>query len=42
LFASLERKGGEGFGKKEGTSGRNRGHWERRALGGSFFLSMLL
>ena len=34
LFASLEGKGGEGFGKKEGASGRNRVHWERRALVG--------
>jgi len=34
LFASLEGKGGEGFGKKEGASGRNRRKWEGRALGG--------
>jgi len=33
----LEGKGDEGFGKKEETSGRNRGHWEGRALRGSFF-----
>ncbi len=25
-------RGGEGFGKKEGASGRNRRHWEERAL----------
>jgi len=31
---SLERKGGESFGKKEGASERNRGHWEGRALWG--------
>jgi len=31
----LEGKGGEGFGKKDGVSGRNRVvHWEGRALGG--------
>jgi len=34
LFASLEGKGGEGLGKKEQASGRNRGKWEGRALGG--------
>ena len=31
MFANLEGKGGERFGKKEGASGRNgrnRGHWE--------------
>ena len=33
LFASLEGKEGEVFGKKEGASGRNRRHWEERALG---------
>jgi len=37
LFASLEGKGDEGFRKKEGASGRNRGNWERRALDGLFF-----
>jgi len=27
----------EGFGKKEGANGRNKGHWRGRALGGLFF-----
>jgi len=26
-------RGGKGLGKKEGVSGRNRGHWKTRALG---------
>jgi len=30
--------GGEGFGKKEGVSGRNREHWKGMALGGLIFL----
>jgi hypothetical protein len=29
---SLEWRGGEGFEKKEGISGRNRRHWEERTL----------
>jgi len=31
-------RGGEGFGKKEGASGRNRRHWEERALKVNFFI----
>jgi len=34
LFASLEGKGGESFGKTGGASGKNRGYWEGRVLGG--------
>jgi hypothetical protein len=30
-------RGGESFGKKEETSGRNRGVWEGRRLEGLFF-----
>ena len=38
MFGSLEGKGGEGFGKKEGASGRNRRHWEERVLEVNFLL----
>jgi len=34
LFASLEGKGGEGLGKRERASERNREKLEGRALGG--------
>ena len=37
LFASLEGRGGNGFEKKEETSGRNREVWEGRSLEGYFF-----
>jgi len=36
LFGSLEGREGEGFGKKEGASGRNKRHWRERALGVNF------
>jgi hypothetical protein len=36
LFASLEGKGGKDLGKKEWSSGWNRGKWERRVLGVNF------
>jgi len=29
LFGSLEERGGEGFGEKQGTSGRNIRHWNK-------------
>jgi len=32
LFASLEEKGGEGFGKKKGANGRNRGQLEPKGF----------
>ena len=38
MFGSLEGRGSEGFGKKEGASGRNRRHWEERALEVNFLL----
>ena len=38
MFGSLEGRGGEGFGKKEGASGRNRRHWEEKALEVNFLL----
>jgi len=36
LFVSLEGKGGEGLEKKEGVSGRNRGHWKEGLWGVCF------
>ncbi|AES92566.1 hypothetical protein MTR_4g131370 [Medicago truncatula] len=41
LFGSLERKGGEGFGKNDGASGRNKRHWEERALKVHFLLVII-
>ena len=38
MFGCLDGRGGEGFGKKEGASGRNRRHWEERALEVNFLL----